>query len=103
MPTINLGRRKKQEYTRNKRDYQHIYQDRRWKDIVITKNWQNPICEECERVGKVTETEEIHHIIPFQKGKTPLEIEELAFNIDNTMSLCIPCHHKKHHALRYRN
>lgn len=101
MPTVNLGKRKKQEITKNKYNHQQIYQDVRWKRIVFVKHLENPVCEECERQGRTTATEEIHHIIPFQQGRTPLEVERLAFDIENTESLCIECHHKKHHVLRF--
>lgn len=92
MPTINLGQQKRREPTINKKLYQNIYQDKRWKLIRQIKFEENPVCECCEAKGRVTQTREIHHKIPFQTGKTKEEIEVLAFDWDNLVSLCVQCH-----------
>ena len=94
MPRINLPKRKKRERTYNKTAYQRVYQDKRWKRLRKAKLRANPLCEECERMGKTTQTEHVHHIIPFDiEG----DYEELAFDYDNLQSLCHECHVKKHY------
>jgi 5-methylcytosine-specific restriction endonuclease McrA len=102
MPTITLHR-KKPEITLNKKVYQEIYSDPRWISIRTYKTKENPLCEKCEELGIVTIMDEVHHKIPFQKGKTAQEIERLAFDIDNVISVCASCHHKLHQGLRYKN
>lgn len=93
MPTINLPSPKKREPTTNKDKYQKIYHDPRWKRIRAEKFKKNPLCELCIIQGVIRQTEEIHHIIPFQSESEIEEIEKLAFDIENLQSLCIP-HHK---------
>jgi 5-methylcytosine-specific restriction protein A len=92
MPFLNLGRKKPRDRTVNKGLYQEIYQDKRWRLLRQIKFEENPLCECCEAKGIVTQTEEIHHKIPFQTGKTKEEIEALAFDYDNLLSDCVPCH-----------
>lgn len=50
---------------------------------------ENPLCEECERINLLTSAVMVHHIIPIEDGGEPLDWE-------NLMSLCDPCHCKKH-------
>jgi len=90
MPTINLGKKKQRDRTFNKQAHQDIYQDKRWKRLVAVKKRLNPLCERCEGLGVVTQMKEVHHIVPFESDFD--RREELAFDIDNTMSVCTPCH-----------
>jgi len=96
MPTINLGRKKTKLVTRNKAAYQDIYQDPRWKRLRAQKLRDNPICERCEKKGIVRQTEEIHHKKPFEISANREELEHLAFDYYNVISLCIPCHKEEH-------
>jgi 5-methylcytosine-specific restriction enzyme A len=101
MPTINLLKTKRDSVpTVRKGKYQEIYQDKRWKKIRNIKLRANPLCERCELLNRITPTTEVHHKIPFDYGKTNDEIEELAFDYDNTESLCDPCHDIRHEELR---
>ena len=100
MPTINLGRPKQRQRTVNKQLYQDIYQDPRWRRMRAAKVRENPLCEKCEARGKVKQTDEVHHIIPFQMGRTTEGIEQLAFDWDNLQSLCTPCHKEEDEAIR---
>jgi len=94
MPTINLGVKRKRDVTYNKTIFQYIYQDPRWRSLRFIKYTNNPLCEMCLKEGRVTQTDEVHHIIPFYNGVEVLEW--LAFDYDNLMSLCTECHHKIH-------
>jgi len=93
MPTINLGKQKARDKTTAKQSYQHIYQNKRWKRVRAAKVRLNPLCEICELLGITKEVEEVHHVIPFMTGKTPEEVQNLAYDIDNLQSLCVE-HHK---------
>ena len=44
----------------------------------------HPLCEVCQREGRVTAVEEVHHIVPLAQGGTHAE--------DNLMALCKECH-----------
>ena len=55
-----------------------------WKRIRDRYIAAHPVCEECERQGKLTPASEVHHIIPLSLNGTHDE--------QNLMSLCTPCH-----------
>lgn len=54
---------------------------KRTRDRYITAH---PLCEQCEKKGRITLAEEVHHINPLSHGGTNDE--------SNLMSLCTPCH-----------
>ena len=57
---------------------------RAWKRIRDRFVMQHPICEECEKAGRLTPTQEVHHILPLSDGGTNDE--------RNLMALCKECH-----------
>jgi len=100
MPTINLKQKGiDKPRTLAKALFQGIYQDRRWKALRELKCQNNPVCEECIKKGIYKQVEEVHHIIPWESGTTKEEQESLAFDYDNTKSLCIDCHKEAHREL----
>ncbi len=104
MPTIKLLKTKRDSVpTKRKSEYQHIYQDKRWRDIVAAKKRTNPLCERCEAKGRVTPMDEVHHTFPFQWGRTKEEIEQLAFDFDNAESICDTCHDRAHKEIKENN
>lgn len=64
---------------------------RAWKRIRDRHISQHPLCEQCEKEGKLIPAAEVHHKIPISKGGTHAR--------ENLMSLCRSCHNKIHHAL----
>ena len=97
MAYINLPSKKDNRVqTFQIKGHQKIYQDPRWRSLRDWKFRHFPICEECERKGITTPTQEIHHIIRFIDGMSTKEIKLLAFSRINLMSLCIKCHHEIH-------
>lgn len=57
---------------------------RSWKRIRDRYIKTHPLCEECQRQGRLTPAEEVHHIIPLANGGSN--------NKENLMSLCKSCH-----------
>lgn len=57
---------------------------RRWKRIRDHYIAAHPLCEQCEKLGRVTPAEEVHHIKPLAQGGTN--------DKENLMALCKPCH-----------
>lgn len=57
---------------------------RRWKRIRDRYIKGHPLCEECQKHGRLTPVEEVHHILPLSKGGSN--------NPENLMSLCKSCH-----------
>lgn len=73
------------EYNRYQRDPATSKRyGREWKRIRDRYISTHPLCEECKKNGRLTPTEEVHHIVPLSKGGTHA--------VDNLMSLCTSCH-----------
>ena len=82
------------------KNYQHLLNSKRWKQLRQWKLEQNPLCELCEREGKVVSAIDVHHKVPVESARTPDEMERLAFDPNNLQSLCINCHAKVHREAR---
>jgi len=82
------------------KNYQHLLNSKRWKQLRKWKLEQNPLCELCEREGKVVSAIDVHHITPVESGRTVEEMEQLCFNANNLQALCISCHVKVHREAR---
>ena len=80
------------EYNKFQRSLDHnkIY-GREWKRIRALYVREHPLCEMCLKEGKLTPVEEVHHILPVERGGT--------HDVSNLMSLCKSCHNKIHIAL----
>jgi 5-methylcytosine-specific restriction protein A len=76
----------------NAREYERYRRDpetrrrygRAWKRIRDRYIAAHPLCEECERNGRLTPAQEVHHIKPLADGGTHAE--------ENLMALCSSCH-----------
>ena len=55
-----------------------------WKKIRSRFIAEHPLCELCQRQGRITCANEVHHILPLSRGGTHRQ--------DNLMSLCTSCH-----------
>lgn len=67
------------------------YNTRRWERLrrrVLRRDGY--MCQRCRRFGKATPAVTVHHI------KHADEHPELAWDIDNLVSLCTACHNKEH-------
>ena len=66
-----------------------FYDGARWKRLRAVKLGRDPLCEECKRQGRTVVAQQVHH-------KTPRKVNQsLAYDIDNTESLCASCHSKE--------
>lgn len=61
--------------------------DRTWATVRKTYLSQHPLCEQCEKEGRVRPAKEVHHIKALQDGGERL-------NPDNFMAVCRECHRK---------
>ena len=57
---------------------------REWRKVRARYVAEHPLCEQCQKDGQLTPTQEVHHILPLSKGGTR--------EFDNLMALCKPCH-----------
>ena len=85
----------KEKMSRNK-DYQRLLNSKRWKELRAWKLNTQPLCELCEAEGYVRSAIDVHHIVPVESARSPLEMEALCYNPNNLQSLCISCHVKVH-------
>lgn len=77
--------------------YQSLLNAKKWKELRQWKLNQNPLCELCQREGKVVSAVDVHHITPVETGQTQDEMKQLAYDPTNLQSLCI-AHHIQVHA-----
>lgn len=91
-PNLTDGRFCEEHAKQENRRYERYQRDpatkrrygRAWQRIRDRYAAAHPFCEECYKLGVLTPTEEIHHIVPLSHGGTHAE--------DNLMALCKPCH-----------
>lgn len=97
MPTLNKPK-KKRIYVKNGNNSEiaNIYNSKQWKDLRNLYLLEHPLCEKCLELGKVSATEEIHHIRKISSGRSEEEMKEIAYDYGNLMALCKECHHKIH-------
>lgn len=65
-----------------------FYDLRAWRKLRRLKLSRNPLCEWCQRSGRLVPAEHIDHVTPISKGGEPLDLA-------NLQSLCAPCHSRK--------
>lgn len=74
------------------REYNQCHRDpdfrqrygRQWVKIRNAYISKHPLCEECEKAGRLVPATEVHHKIPLASGGTNAE--------ENLQSLCKACH-----------
>ena len=72
-------------YNNFQRDPEHNKRyGRAWKRIRDRYIKAHPLCEECQKSGRLTPAEEVHHILPLSKGG--------GNEASNLMALCKSCH-----------
>lgn len=86
-----------------RKDVNDIYQSLRWRELREAKLDANPVCELCEKAGRVTPATLVHHRIPIETALTRAGMEELAYRWSNLQSLCRPCHSDIHQRMRSRS
>ena len=69
-------------------DMHWFYNNRRWKAHRLYYIQRNPLCEECQRVGRTTAGVVVDHITPMRQGGDP-------YNEKNLQTMCSKCHDKK--------
>lgn len=102
MPTINRGKKVNNyvKHDKAKDIYKYVYNTSRWRKLREAYLMLHPLCEICEKDGKVNEATEVHHITPISYANDELEMKELGYNPNNLMALCEECHHKLHNEMK---
>ena len=88
------------EYKINESDgynyYTKYYNRQDWKDLRNLYLERHPICEICEKHGRIVPAEHVHHCVPWTRGKTEKDKEKLLLNEKNLISVYKKCHKLLH-------
>ena len=99
MPTIPRLRDKKRQQSYRKQQRQSMYSKAEYRKL---RDWYyqcHPICEDCQRIGLLTEAKDIHHVMsPYDPNISPAESYRRLMDENNLVSLC-----RYHHNLRHGN
>jgi 5-methylcytosine-specific restriction endonuclease McrA len=78
------------DYDRNRRDREaaRFYQSAPWRNLRRLKLAQDPLCEPCREKARYVPAKQVHHRKPRRTHP------DLALDIDNLQSVCIPCHNR---------
>lgn len=91
-PNLTDGRFCEEHAKQEAQRYERYHRDpatrkrygRTWKRIRDRHIKAHPLCEQCEKAGRLTPAEEVHHIVPLSQGGSN--------DVNNLMSLCTSCH-----------
>ena len=73
-----------------------FYNSMAWKRLRDTYLSTHPLCECCLEHERVTPATDVHHIRPWNRGKTEEEKWNLLLDEKNLMSVCQDCHYALH-------
>jgi len=96
MPYLNKPKKQPVNREINREIRQKIYNCSRWRNLRTSHLMQYPLCQRCEKEGKVIPAIDVHHIYSFMNEKNWLEMVAIAYNPYNLESLCKICHQKEH-------
>ena len=80
----------------NTKRWNKYYGSMSWHRLREAKLLDQPLCERCLSLGKVTAAECIHHRIVFGSAPTDELRWQLFLDMDNLVSLCTACHRHIH-------
>lgn len=85
-----------QRYDREQRDprSKQFYDSSQWRQTRALKLARNPLCEGCQRAGKLTAASHVHHIVELKTDW------DRRLDPSNLESLCHSCHSRLHAAPR---
>lgn len=73
-----------------------IYNSSRWRALREAKLRETPLCEICEKEGRITPATQVHHIHEISLGGSVNDMLDIAFDYNNLQSLCERCHMHLH-------
>jgi len=79
--------------------YIRLIHSNRWLQLRKEVLTMHPICQECERLGRISPAKEVHHIVPVEKARSVEDMSALMYDIHNLMALCTTCHIKIHNEM----
>lgn len=82
-----------------RRKYTRLMSCERWRQLRASILREHPLCEECEKHGRFSTAEVVHHIIPLESISDPSRLEAMCYEPSNLMALCRKCHTEIHKAM----
>lgn len=79
--------------------YRRMIVSARWRRLRAQVLQAHPLCQECERAGRVRAAAEVHHVTPVDSVPTVVAKEALMYAPSNLVSLCHRCHMAAHREL----
>lgn len=80
----------------NRAKRQDVYNTSLWRKMRLAKLMEQPLCEVCLLVDKVTLAEHAHHLKSFMQSNNINERDQLAYDSQNLLSVCAKCHNRIH-------
>lgn len=72
-----------------------FYSSQAWRDLrSYCLKRDAYLCQDCQKAGKLTAAEEVHHIKPITQSN--ITNPAITLNANNCVSLCKSCHKKRH-------
>lgn len=71
-----------------RKEVEAFYNSKEWRRHSRAYRSEHPLCEPCQREGRVTAAQQVHH--KEEISKRP----DLAYEWDNLESVCIQCHNE---------
>lgn len=78
------------------KDYIRMIHTGRWLRLRRAKLTSDPVCERCLAEGRITPSQEVHHVTPVEDGLTARDKRTLMYDPHNLQALCHDCHVKTH-------
>lgn len=99
MPTLYKPKKKYvRENINNRAERNEIYNTNKWRKLRNATFLQQPLCRVCELEGKITPTEDIHHLISLLSTNDPNLRRKIAFDPYNLIGVCKKCHNRIHNS-----
>ena len=80
---------KERRYNASRPARHEFYATSEWRRLRDWYRARHPLCEECQRQGRVAAADHVHHKVEISQGGEPLDVENLE-------SLCRSCHSRVH-------
>ena len=78
------------------KDYIKLINTGRWLRLRRDVLTAHPLCQQCEKEGRVEAATEVHHVRPVEEAVTLSEKRQRMYDPSNLRALCHDCHVKTH-------
>jgi 5-methylcytosine-specific restriction protein A len=78
------------------KDYIKLINTARWQQLRKAVLTAHPICQECEKAGRLEAATEVHHVRPVEEAVFYTDKQQRMFDLHNLQALCHDCHVRIH-------